>query len=162
MSAPANETIRGTRGRRNIVPLVALVLWFGTVIVSYLISVSTGVRIQICLFKRLTGAPCATCGGTRSAVALLGLDPATAWFMNPLVTVLLVLLPIWAIWRFTIGRGYQLPLSARRSLLVIGLVALAANWIYVIRYQKEIDARPLPRFERFFGGNEPSQAPALP
>ena len=34
--------------------------------------------IRLCLFKRLTGIPCPTCGGTRAALHLLRGDPSAA------------------------------------------------------------------------------------
>lgn len=37
-----------------------------------------------CVFHKITGLPCALCGGTRAARALLQGDVARAWKLNPL------------------------------------------------------------------------------
>jgi hypothetical protein len=50
-----------------------------------------------CTFKNLTGLPCALCGGTRSAHALLHGDVATALYLNPLALVAVGLLGVVAL-----------------------------------------------------------------
>ena len=93
----------------------------------------------VCPFHLLTGLPCLSCGGTRAFVALAHLDFATAFAMNPLaaatglagmayiVHATGVALRRWKPWR---PRLVSVPL--RRALRVGALVAVAANWAYLI------------------------------
>jgi hypothetical protein len=51
-----------------------------------------------CLFKRLTGVACATCGATRSVMALGRGNWREAFHWHPVLTGLAALLPILALW----------------------------------------------------------------
>ena len=92
-----------------------------------------------CTFHTVTGQPCLTCGGTRAATALAHLDFATALSKNPLVALGLTLagpvaLAGLAAWLFKWPRP-RLEIESRaekRWLWVAGLLAVAANWTYLI------------------------------
>lgn len=68
-----------------------------------------------CLFRVLTGLYCPGCGMTRALHALLHADAATAWTMNPMMVLMLALLPAMAWHQF--GRQPALPASFSRVLM---------------------------------------------
>ena len=87
-----------------------------------------------CPFKALTGLPCATCGGTRAALALARLDVVSALRWNPLAALALPLFVLFGLAAGVLrilGRAIlepRPPLAVR----VLGLSALAANWLYLL------------------------------
>lgn len=148
-----------------ILPAAFLILWMCMVAAAYVLSITTGRSVVLCAMKRYTGHPCAACGGTRATVALLGGELLSAWYFNPLVTVCLILVPGFYITRMVYAKLRKrpinpMPLGLRRTLLVLFLIAFACNWWYVLANQREIDSRPSPRLERYFGAS--GKAHALP
>lgn len=87
-----------------------------------------------CLFKKLTGLPCAFCGGTRSAHALLKGDLASALYFNPLSIVavaLLIILAILLIWEALRGRAltdWQALLGRVRPWMPLTMAILVLLW----------------------------------
>ena len=90
--------------------------------------------LPACLFKRLTGLPCPTCGATRAALALARFDFAAAFAVSPLAA---------AGWSLLVAGGLaagvaslarvelrepNLPRPVRWFLLA----AFLANWAYLI------------------------------
>lgn len=133
MTAPARER---SRLRVYAWPAIALAFWFIGVGAAYVLGRASGREIPTCMFKRMTGWPCATCGGTRTAGLLAEGDLLGAFAMNPLVALFLIVFPLLAgvwIWRFSRGVARQPRMSKRQSAfyLVLFLVALALNWWYV-------------------------------
>jgi hypothetical protein len=94
--------------------------------------------IRLCLFKRLTGIPCPTCGGTRAALHLLRGDPSAAWRSHPLAAALLLGVMVYAVLSAaSLASFRRLPVlqASRRAWCWMGglLLALAAlNWGYLI------------------------------
>ena len=93
--------------------------------------------ITLCLFKRLTGLPCMTCGTTRALTALAGFDAGHAFAMNPLVSVLLVAILIFGLVDLALllwGRSLALRLGAGegRWVAVAALIVVLLNWAYLI------------------------------
>lgn len=68
-----------------------------------------------CVFRILTGLYCPGCGMTRALHALLHADAATAWAMNPMIVLMLALLPAMA-WH-QLGQRPALPASFSRVLM---------------------------------------------
>lgn len=93
--------------------------------------------LDTCLFHRLTGHPCPTCGSTR---VVLGLGQG-AWLqalrLNPFVTVGLGVGTVWLLVRLITGRTPRLGLSLRErgAMLALGVTLLLANWIWVLQTQ---------------------------
>lgn len=88
-----------------------------------------------CVFRRVTGVPCLTCGGTRAVLALLAGNLPAALQANPLVTAALVVLVGGGLAAGTLavaGRGVadpeRLPGWTRPAVLLV----LAANWLWLI------------------------------
>lgn len=131
----------------NAAPLTLLMVW--GVCVAFLSVVHPDA--PTCLFKRVTGWPCATCGSTRATLRLLHADVGGALRFNPLMTLLLIAFPIiaagWVIrpgfWRARAGRLADVASHPPRSptrLVLAGLVLLAMNWVYVVCAERSDDS----------------------
>jgi hypothetical protein len=95
-----------------------------------------------CWVRRLTGLPCPTCGATRCAMSLVHGDLAAAWGHNPLIFVcyggtLLVNLYALAVLLFRLPRLRlaNFPPGVKRALGALFIVALTANWIYLLSHR---------------------------
>lgn len=94
--------------------------------------------IRLCLFRRLTGVPCPTCGGTRAALHLLHGAPRSAWAANPLASVLLAFAGLYALAAsvsLLLTRRLPVPHATPRvRLWTVGilLALLLLNWGYLI------------------------------
>lgn len=108
--------------------------WALLVIVSVTLESVYSVQIPLCSFKRVTGWPCATCGGTTATKALLTGHVASALIANPLVTIVYLLGAIWlggCLWSPQC-RQATLTMARGRRVWVGLLMALGANWMYLI------------------------------
>jgi hypothetical protein len=91
-----------------------------------------------CVFKGVTGWPCLTCGGTRAVRALLALDPASAWRLNPFVTAVLSGWAAYAVYGTGAVAGawprVKVSLASREcTVLRMGAaVCAAAAWIFLV------------------------------
>ncbi len=108
-----------------------LVVWGLSAIGAYWVTQITGTPVIICPLRRFTGIPCPTCGGTRAFVSLATLHPLEALAFNPLVTIGLVIGPIWAIRRKTRGLRLLDWHPAWQVLALLG-VLVTANWAYLL------------------------------
>lgn len=89
-----------------------------------------------CPVKGITGLPCATCGMTRAFVRLAHGDVAGAVEASPLGAILAA-----SVWAYAVADGVRVALgaplpvpSARavRAATVAGIVALLANWAWLL------------------------------
>lgn len=114
-------------------------LWFAAAAAASVLRpvwIAAAPLLRPCTFRGLTGIPCPTCGTTRVALALLDLDLATAFVVNPLATVAGAaffaggaLALIWALLRApAVTLDGELP---RWWVAVLAAVVLA-NWGYLI------------------------------
>jgi hypothetical protein len=96
-----------------------------------------GAGWAFCYFKALTGYACFTCGTTRAFGHLARLDVASAFAIQPLVTVGILGVLIWGavdaalllVSRRTVARvGAQ----AYRVAFITGLVLATLNWVYLL------------------------------
>lgn len=144
--------------RAGVTPgvVVAFVAWAALVVLAYEVGRRSGQPVNLCMFRKVTGVPCATCGATRATAHLLALDVRGALALNPLMTVLALMLPAWVLWRVTLGRGRSLAPGTRRRVVWALLGALLVNWGYVLWHERgswekpTTGLRPLPGF----GGGE--------
>lgn len=94
--------------------------------------------VPVCLFHRLTGIPCPTCGATRCVKALLRGDWGVAIFLQPLIaaaimTGVLGLAYAWGVAWF--GWRYPAVKLNRREKWGLGITvtaAVVANWVYLV------------------------------
>ncbi len=113
-----------------------LALWCGLVAYAVLIMETDGNAAPLCSFKRLTGTPCPTCGGTRAALRLADGDVLGAFLFNPLLFVTLLFLTVVVALRFIAGKRIDWGFSTlqRRIVWVVLIAAFLLNWAYVITY----------------------------
>lgn len=101
---------------------------------------STGEGISLCLFKKVTGIPCPSCGTTRGINAILHREWLQALLYNPLsypLTVFLLIIPTWivkdlALAQRTLMTAYETFESKIKQspiILFFGLGVVAINWI---------------------------------
>ena len=120
-------------------------MWAAVLVGSWLLLVLGGVllerwgapAVETCLFHRLAGHPCPTCGSTRVVLALAGGSWGEALRLNPLVAASLGLGCLWLLVRLVSGWAPRLDLSLRErgALLAAGVTVLLANWIWVLQTQ---------------------------
>jgi hypothetical protein len=92
-----------------------------------------------CAFHDLTGHPCLTCGMTRSAIRFFHGDFIGAMRWNPLIFVVLcavIIFDVYAVAVLATGarrfRLVQLTITERRTMRVLVIVLVLANWIYLL------------------------------
>ena len=119
--------------------------WAAALVGTWLMLVLGGVLLErrgaplgeTCLFHRLSGHPCPTCGSTRVVLALLWGDWGGALRLNPLVALGLAFGGLGVLVRAVAGRALRLELSRRErgALVVAGITLLVANWVWVLQTQ---------------------------
>lgn len=97
---------------------------------------------DVCLFKRVTGIPCPSCGSTRSLLYLIRFDLKDAIYANPIGLVLafaLLVFPVWVLYDIIAGKDSfyrfygKMESFIRRRWVTISLICLiAANWLWNI------------------------------
>lgn len=90
-----------------------------------------------CVFHRVTGVPCLTCGATRSIVALSQFDLISSLALNPLTPIFAIALVVFSsisLSGYIFKKSLVLKFSEReKKLLRIGAVALiVVNWLFLI------------------------------
>ena len=120
-------------------------LWAAALVGSWLFLVLGGVLLEglggpapeTCLFHRLSGHPCPTCGSTRVVLAAVRGDWGGALRMNPFVAVGLGLGALGLLLRLVSGHALRVDLSLRErgAWLAVGVTLLLANWIWVLQTQ---------------------------
>ena len=125
--------------RRPPWPLWAVLLvfvWLSFHAGILLLSSHLNRPIQLCLFKRLTGFACPSCGSTRGMLSLLHGHIIRAWLYNPLLfSIFAVFFAATAV-RVIFARGVRIRLTKQERIFVwiIAIVLFFTNWAYVIFY----------------------------
>lgn len=111
--------------------------WLLLVLGGVLLERRGAPSVETCLFHRLSGHPCPTCGSTRVVLAFTHGDWAGALRLNPLVALGLGLAALWLLTRLATGWTLRLWVSLRERgvLLAVGVTLLLANWIWVLQTQ---------------------------
>jgi len=97
-----------------------------------------GQGVSLCLFHRLTGLPCLTCGSTRAAAALLAGDVSAALRLQPLAVAAAIsgAAAYGAHTYFLLARRRYVTLRLqpheRRFALAAALSLAALNWAYLV------------------------------
>jgi len=118
---------------------VAGYIWL---LITYNRSVSNGGEPGVCIFKRLTGIPCPSCGSTRSVLSLLKGDVLAALYWNPfgfILMAIMVISPIWILYDL-IGKKETLfqvytnseKFLKRKWVAISAILIVLLNWIWNI------------------------------
>lgn len=116
---------------------VALVVgWMALGGATIYVSRQRGQPLTLCLFKRVTGLPCPSCGTTRAAEHLARGHVAQAVATQPFMVGAGVLFVLMTLLRVGFSRRLQMETSrrARRAVGALIAVAFVVNWVYVILY----------------------------
>ena len=117
-------------------------IWF-SVAVGALTCGALWLRLQLpwptCLFHRLSGYPCPTCGATRAAIALLRGNVIAAWRWNPLALALYLALGFFNLYALAVlvtgGRRLrlvQVGSVTANSFRALFVFLVLTNWIYLL------------------------------
>jgi hypothetical protein len=91
----------------------------------------------LCYVKLTTHLPCPTCGSTRALGRLFALDVPGALAMNPGTTLAAFAIVLWAAADLALlpqrrALGLELSPSAGRTLRIVAVVGLIANWGFLL------------------------------
>ncbi len=112
----------------------ALLIWFTLMAAALVLELQGVPGPGLCLFRRVTGVPCITCGGTRAAADWLHGHWGRAIARNPLLFVLELGLVAWLVLRLGFARRLivQMQPLERYGVWALLALAVAANWALVI------------------------------
>jgi hypothetical protein len=110
--------------------------------INYQRSITENFVPGLCLFKRVTGIPCPSCGSTRSVLSILEGDFIGALLWNPfgwIIMTILILAPLWILYdivfhKDSLFRVYiRTEIFLRLKWITVPLVLLVIlNWIWNI------------------------------
>lgn len=114
--------------------MLVLALWGGALLLQAALADASTEPSRLCLFRRVTDLPCATCGGTRATLALLTGRILEAVRLNPLVMLGWIAVPSGGAWLMLRRRRGAPPLapSLERRLWIAAGILLALNWAYLL------------------------------
>jgi hypothetical protein len=137
MEAPVNipPIIQQPQPRRSTQPGMFFLFVIGAIVIAVL-SGYLGIGFPQCSFKRMTGLPCAFCGGTRSLRAIGHLHFGDAFWLNPLVAIItFAAAPAAIFWLVAPRRFDQVVVAVKKlPLMPIGIVLVALNWLFVLKF----------------------------
>ncbi|MDP3641711.1 MAG: DUF2752 domain-containing protein [Bacteroidota bacterium] len=109
---------------------------------TYHRNVSLALEPGVCLFKRVTGVPCPSCGSTRSVLSILNGDIIGAILWNPfgiIIVSILLVFPVWMIGdvlsrKNTLFNAYNRTelFLKRRWIAIPAILLVLLNWIWNI------------------------------
>jgi hypothetical protein len=110
-------------------------LWAALAVLGWAALAAGEIRLGLttCLFKRVTGHPCPTCGATRGVLALLAGHPLEALAWNPLAFGVMGLGLAWFTFRAATGLAPRVAWNRHsgRIALAVATCAVLANWAYL-------------------------------
>jgi hypothetical protein len=128
--------------RNRLYGLLATISAAGYGWIYYSLKSAVESDMHACLFKKVAGIPCPSCGSTRSVISLMQGDIVQAVLWNPMGLILLIsmaLIPLWIAYDlfnkkrtlFVAYRKAELFFS-RKRFAIPALVLLLANWMWNI------------------------------
>lgn len=123
-----------TREERQLAMLWAAAV--ASALVLRPIWIAMAPHLRACTFRKLAGIPCPTCGTTRSAQAMLDLDLASAFLVNPLAAFVGSAFVVGGaaalVWLLF---GWPMPSiglrwNQRWTIAAVGIIVI--NWVYLI------------------------------
>ena len=111
-------------------------IWLILVAAGKVVSLLHDAPIPTCIFKRITGHPCPTCGLTRAVEAMIHIKPVDAWLFNPFFFSLGLIWIAGLLFRMVAGRRIIVILNRREKYLVVSILMATFlwNWYYLIRF----------------------------
>lgn len=124
-------------GRKPALPLAPLIvgaLWFGLVLAGIVLASRYHTPVELCLFKRLTGIPCPTCGSTTGGMFILQGHFLRGWLANPFVYTAVPLIGIHLLFQIVTGYSirYRFTGPARIVPVLFLTAAIIGNWTYLL------------------------------
>ena len=115
-------------------PCAFAALWATGVLTVGLIERARGLSIPLCHWKRLTGLPCPTCGGTRMLFHMIEGRVLEAFLLNPLLFVAGASFVVWMVAKLVFARSVSLECSRAEQRCIVAALAVtfATNWAYLI------------------------------
>lgn len=130
------------RNKLYLLLLSACTAGYIWLIINYYRIVASGHEPGICLFKRVTGIPCPSCGSTRSVIAVLNGDITGALLLNPFGIIIVFILLVAPFWLLYDVLGHQDSLFRfynqtekflkRRWVFIPAIFLVLLNWIWNI------------------------------
>ena len=111
-----------------------MALWALVVIAGRVFTHYTGSQVDMCLFHRLTGYSCPTCGTTRGLLAMARGAWKESFAWNPLTMTGAVIGSMAVMGRMITARTLEFQFTSleKRLLVIIGLVVMGLNWAWLI------------------------------
>lgn len=127
-------------GRKPSVPLAAGIVgavWFGFVVTAVLAAQRFNTPLELCLFKRITGIPCPTCGSTTGGMLILQGHFLQGWLANPFVYTAVPLIGLHLLFQIITGYSIRFRYTKRERTVVTFLLAAAilGNWAYLVFFR---------------------------
>ncbi|WP_318349878.1 DUF2752 domain-containing protein [Aquipluma nitroreducens] len=130
------------RNRLYVLVSTACATGYIWLFINYHRNISESIEPGVCLFKRITGIPCPSCGSTRSVLSILKGDFVGALFWNPfgvIIMSILILAPLWILYDIVLRKDSLLQVYNRSEIflrqkwIAIPLILLVIlNWIWNI------------------------------
>jgi len=114
--------------------LPVLLFLFGLLLLYFLHAFSS-LHLELCLFRRVFGFNCPSCGVTRAFFAASRGEILTAIAYNPLMFVLTLIFFLYIFFQLVLRRTVALICTKKEQniLFISFLLLLLSNWIYVIQ-----------------------------
>jgi len=111
-----------------------ILFFFIGLLLIYLLHSLSHLNIQLCLFRRIFGFECPSCGVTRAFLSASRGDFLTALSHNPLMFVLTLLVLIYMVLKLIFNISVKLVCSKREqnTIFIIFILLLLLNWLYII------------------------------
>lgn len=132
-----------SRNKLYILIFIACFLGYGWLLfLRFMPLKNSGLDLTVCIFKRVTGLPCPSCGTTRAVSYLFCGEIVKSVFLNPfgiLVAGILVVSPVWIIWDLITKKPsfyhfyFKVEKLIKKKLIAIPLIVFVfLNWIWNI------------------------------
>ena len=120
-------------------PLFAVIIvfvWLAFVCLATYINFKLDKFVDLCLFKRMTGYPCPTCGTTRGVLSLMQGKFLEAWLFNPMVFIIALFIFFNLLFKFIFAKKIKISFTKKEKKIawLIAAILFFANWAYIIFY----------------------------
>ncbi|WP_348798159.1 DUF2752 domain-containing protein [Flavobacterium adhaerens] len=131
-----------TKNKLYLLILTACFLGYSWLLFFKSVVHHSDLDMTVCVFKRVTGYPCPSCGSTRAVSHLFNGEISKSLWLNPfgiLVAAIMIVSPIWIVWDWITNRQsfYNFYLKVeyyiKKKQIAIPLIVLVIiNWVWNI------------------------------